>query len=207
MAHLRTRVPIAVLLLAALAVSSPALLASCGGGSASPVVASSTSPVPIPTPIPTPTPDPNVPPVGSGCAQPYPPNITRFAIKVLYKLKDYWIVDSTPLVGPDAAYCAAIGFTDGRSICAIRPEGTPDRSACEVWRAGTSKDTPPLPGPTWTLTTPDGVLHYCTGPASGCEHFTDGEMGPFSIKAYLGGIYHVCTQAGACADLNVERNL
>jgi hypothetical protein len=190
---------------AALVLSSLALSSGCG--SSSPAGPGTPSPTPIPTPVPTPTPDPNVPPAGSGCGQPYPPKITRFAIKVLYKLKDYWIVDSTPLVGPDAAYCAAVGFTDGRSICSIRPEGAPDRSACELWRAGTSKDTPPLPGPTWTLTTKDGKLHYCTGLESGCEHFTGDEMGPFSIKAYTGGLYTVCTTDGACADLDVERNL
>jgi hypothetical protein len=185
------------LLLPALALSS----SSCGGGSASPVVSST----PVPTPIPTPTPDPNVPPAGSGCGQPYPPKITRFAIKVLYRLPDYWIVDSTPLVGPDAAYCAAAGFTDGRSICSIRPEGASDRSACELWRAGTSKDTPPRPGPTWTLKTPDGKVGYCTGPASGCDHFTGDEMGPFSIKAIASGIYTVCTADGACAEQEVVR--
>jgi len=181
-------------------------LSSCGGNSPhNPVVANS----PSPTPIPTPTPDPNIPPASSGCGQPYPPAITRFGIKVSYKLKDYWIVDSTPLVGPDAAYCAAIGYTDGRSICTIRPEGAPDRSACEIWRVGMSKDTPPIAGPTFTLMTPDGVVHYCTGLASGCEHFAPGDEqgGPFQIKAYGGGIYTVCSEAGACADVNVERGL
>jgi len=74
--------------------------------------------------------------------------ITRFTVKIHLKEVDSWTIDATPLVGPDAAYCAAAGFTDGRSICSIRPEGASDRSACELWRAGTSKDTPPRPGPT-----------------------------------------------------------
>ena len=118
MAHPRSLVSGAAALAAALVLSSLPLLPSCGGsaGPAGPTL-------PSPTPIPTPTPDPNIPPVGSGCGQPYPPKITRFVIKVSYKLKDYWIVDSTPLVGVDGAYCAAIGFTDGRLICPIRPEG------------------------------------------------------------------------------------
>ena len=204
MAHLRTLVPGSAALAAAVGLLALPLLPSCGG-SGSPVRATSS---PSPTPVAaTPTPDPNIPPASSGCSQPYPPKITRFAIKVLYKLHDYWIVDSTPLVGPDAAYCTAVGFSDGRSICSIRPEGAPDRSACEVWRAGMSKDTPPLPGPTWTLTTKDGKVHYCTGLESGCEHFAGDEMGPFSVKAYTGGLYTVCTADGACADLDVERNL
>jgi hypothetical protein len=204
MAHPRSLVSGAAALAAALFLSSLPLLPSCGG-SGSPAAPT----LPSATPIPTPTPDPNIPPAGSGCGQPYPPKITRFVIKVSYKLKDYWIVDTTPLVGPDGAYCAAIGFSDGRSICAIRPEGAPDRSACEIWRAGMSKDTPPLAGPTWTLQTKDGVIHYCTGLASGCEHFAAGDEqgGPFQIKAYTGGLYTICTQDGACADIEVERNL
>jgi hypothetical protein len=204
MAHPRWLVSGAAALAAALVLSSLPLLPSCGG-SGSPA----TPVLPSPTPIPTPTPDPNIPPAASGCGQPYPPKITRFVIKVSYKLKDYWIVDSTPLVGPDGAYCAAIGFSDGRSICPIRPEGAADRSPCEIWRAGMSKDTPPLAGPTWTLQTKDGVIHYCTGLASGCEHFAAGDEqgGPFQIKAYTGGLYTICTQDGACADIEVERNL
>ena len=43
--------------------------------------------------------------------------------------------DSTPLVGP-ASYCAAIGFTDGRTRCPVRQEGATDRSACETDAVG-----------------------------------------------------------------------
>ena len=38
----------------------------------------------------------------------------------------------TPLVGPDAAYCAALGYTDGRLFCPPRLDGDPKREACEV---------------------------------------------------------------------------
>jgi hypothetical protein len=195
----------AVPLAAALALSL-SVLSSCGGSAtpSTPVTPSTPTPTPVAA---TPTPDPNIPPAGSGCGQPYPPDITRFGIKIAYKLQDYWIIDSTPLVGPDGAYCAAIGFTDGRLICPIRPEGAPDRSPCEIWRAGMSKDTPPRAGPTWTLTTKDGVVHYCTGLESGCEHFVGDDGGPFQIKAYTGGLYTVCSALGACADVDVDRGL
>ena len=33
-------------------------------------------------------------------------------------------MDSTPLVGPDGDYCLSIGFTDGRTICPLRPGGS-----------------------------------------------------------------------------------
>jgi hypothetical protein len=96
------------------------------------------------------TPDPNVPPAGSACGKPYPPPITRLTVKVHLKGSDYWTVDATPLVGPAAEHCLSIGFTDGRSICPLRPEGAEDRAACEEWRVGTAKDAG-RPGPTWTF--------------------------------------------------------
>jgi hypothetical protein len=191
--------------LGVVAVSALLVLGSCGGSS--PAGSSGT---PTPTPVVTPTPDPNIPPAGSGCGEPYPPKITRFNMKVQYKLRDYWIVDATPIIGPNALYCQTIGFDDGRQFCPVRPEGHPERAACELWRAGTSKDTPPRPGPTWKLTTKDGVVHLCTGAESGCDHFAPGEdgWGPFSIKVYTGGLYTVCAEKdGTCADLDVDRNL
>ena len=73
----------------------------------------------------TATPDPNVPPAGSGCGEPYPPMVTRFQAKIHQKDKDFWQLDSTPLVGPNVEYCWSVGFTDGRSICPVRPRARP----------------------------------------------------------------------------------
>ena len=178
------------------------LLQGCGG-SGSPTAGPTQTPVAVATPTPTPTPDPNIPPAESGCGKPYPPDITRIAVKIHLKDRDYWTVDSTPLVGPDAEYCAAVGFTDGRSICAIRPEGAPDRAACENWRAGIAKDTG-QPGPTWTFFPKDGPPTYCSGLEAGCDHH---ENGPFTVKAYKGGLYQACTALGACGQEDVDRNL
>ena len=172
------------------------LLLRCGAGTPTTVP----TPIATPTPAPTPTPDPNIPPVGSGCGQPYPPPITRFKIEVMFKLPEYTTVDSTPLVGPDVTYCLSAGFTDGRSICPVRLEGAPDREACELWRSGTAKDTG-KPGPTWTRTDfATGVTSYCSGADAPCER-----SGPFTVHAFKGGKYEVCTEAGACADIQVER--
>jgi hypothetical protein len=184
----------------ALLVGLSVLALSCGG-SAAPTVPPAPTPVPTPTPTPTPTPDPNVPPAGSACGKPYPPPISRFNVKVHLKEEDSWTVDATPLVGPDGAYCIAVGFPD-RTICPIRPEGAEDRLACELWRAGTAKDTG-QPGPTWTYVYPDGTTSYCTGMTGPCDHHPNG---PFTIRAVLGGIYRVCTEAGACSELDVDRN-
>jgi hypothetical protein len=187
-------------LLALACVAASLALVGCGGA-ASPT--SVPTPTATPTPVPTPTPDPNVPPPGSGCGKPYPPPISRFKVKVMYKLAEYYTVDSTPLVGPDVAYCASIGFDDGRSICTVRQEGVDDRLACELWRSGTAQDTG-QPGPTWTW------IEFGTGRTSFCSSAHDAPCGhlpnaQFTVKAYKGGTYRVCTEAGACGEVPVER--
>jgi hypothetical protein len=184
------------------AVLAVAAIAAACGGSGGPTTPPTPIPTPVPTPVPTPTPDPNVPPAGSACGKPYPPMVTRFNVKIHSKDVDYWTIDATPMVGPDAAYCASIGFGD-RTICPIRPEGAEDREACELWRVGTTKDTG-QPGPTWTITMKDGTTSYCTGPTGPCEHHPNG---PFSVKAFTGGLYKACSEAGACGDVDVDRNL
>ena len=130
----------------------------------------------------------DAPPIGSGCGRPYPPPVTRFNCKVHIKTTEYYSLDSTPLVGPDPAYCASVGFPE-RAICPIRPEGAVDRVACENWRVGTAKDTG-RPGPTWTKA--DGK--YCTGPDSGCQNHPDNQ---YKLFTYAGGSYIVTAENGA----------
>jgi hypothetical protein len=129
----------------------------------------------------------DAPPIGSGCGRPYPPPVTRFNCKVHLKGPVYTL-DSTPLVGPDPGYCASIGFPD-RAICPVRPEGTPDRVACEDWLVGKARDTG-RPGPTWTKA--DGS--YCTGPDSGCENHPDTQ---YQLLSYRSGTYTVTAENGA----------
>ncbi len=130
----------------------------------------------------------DAPPIGSGCGRPYPPPISRFNCKINLKNKQYYTLDSTPLVGPDVAYCTAVGYGD-RAICPLRVPGTPDRVACENWRVGKAKDTG-KPGPTWTKA--DGT--YCTGPDSGCQHHPDN---PYELLTYKGGSYIVSGETGS----------
>jgi hypothetical protein len=130
----------------------------------------------------------DAPPIGSGCGRPYPPQITRFNCGVHLKGGDHYTLDSTPLVGPDVAYCASIGFPD-RSICPVRPEGAPDREACENWRVGKAKDTG-RPGPTWSKG--DGSL--CAGPDSGCQNHPDTQ---YQLWTFVGGTYVVTAENGA----------
>jgi hypothetical protein len=118
-------------------------------------------PPPTPTPIPTPTPDPDIP------------------------APEYWTLDSTPLVGPDAGYCAEIGYTDFRSICPVRQDQSPERKTCEAWVMGRAKDTG-TPGPTWYWK----WEQYCTDlEKDGCEH---DETNPYSLHVLKPGWYQAC---------------
>jgi hypothetical protein len=127
-------------------IASGLMVAACSN-TQTPTAAPTPVPLPSATAAPDPTPDPSIPPAGSGCGQPYPPPISQLKVKNHFHTPQYWIIDSTPLVGPDLGYCREIGFTDGRSYCPVRPEGHPERVACEAWAVGTAEDTG-KPGPT-----------------------------------------------------------
>jgi hypothetical protein len=125
-------------------------------------------------------------------------------VKVHFKQRDFWNLDSTPLVGHDVAYCRRIGFTDGRSLCPVRPEGAPDRVACENWRVGVAKDTA-RPGPTWIRIDAAKQESYCLrhlGGVSECEHHPDN---PYQLLAMMRGTYQACTASGVCGTVYVDR--
>jgi hypothetical protein len=160
------------------------------------------APAPSPSPDPVeppeepsdePTPEPS--PTANGCGSPTPPPISRFNVKVHLRGASFWTLDATPLVGPDAAYCASIGFTDGREYCPVRPEGHPEREACEAAMVGKALDTG-RPGPTWRL---DGS--FCSG-ADDCENHPENQ---YFVKAYASGSYQACARNGACGVLDVSR--
>jgi hypothetical protein len=116
-------------------------------------------------------------------------------VKIHQRGDSRWVLDSTPLVGPDAAYCAKIGFTDGRSMCPVRVEGHPEREACELFVTGRARDTG-RSGPTWYV---DGSL--CTG-KPGCENHADNQ---YQVYAYKGGLYKACGKNDVCGDVTVDR--
>jgi hypothetical protein len=143
--------------------------------------------------------NPDVPPPDQGCYDPFPPPISSFGIKVELKNGDFWTLDSTPQIRANGAYCAQIGYTDGRTFCPVRAEGTAQRVPCEGWRVGIAKDTGLL-GPTWTR---DGA--FCTGEASGCANDPHNQ---FHVLVYAsdGGShnYKACTDVGFCGSLDVD---
>lgn len=194
----------------------PAALAlaalACGGGeTATPTrpapppevafVPTAPAPQPTPTPIPGSEPDPDpapaIPGGGGGgsasCGEPVPPPISRVNVKLHGQGGDRSLLDSTPVVGPDAAYCKRIGYTDGRTFCPVRVEGHPERVACETLRVGRASDTG-RPGPTWTA---NGKR--CNGPDGGtaCMNHPDNQ---YLVFAYGSGTFRACTASGVCGE-------
>ncbi len=152
-----------------------------------------TSPTPTPTPGPTPTPTPSPTPTPTtGCGDPLP---VVSNIKVVIHLQGpvRWTLDATPLVH-NAEYCAEIGFP-GRLDCPVRPEGDPERSACEEYALGYAEDTG-RQGPTWYR---DGQL--CNG--TDCENHPDNQ---YLVWAYESGIYQACSnKSDVCGGVEVNR--
>jgi hypothetical protein len=160
------------------------------------------TPAPSPSPSTSPSPDAGGQPspgTGEGaaeCGQPLPPAVAVVDVKVHLRGTDNWVLDSTPLVGPDADYCKAIGFTDGRAMCPVRPEGNPQRSACELYAVGRAKDTGRA-GPTWYL-----GGRFCAGKSSGCENNGDNQ---YQLNTYASGTFQACIASGVCGELAVQR--
>ncbi len=117
-------------------------------------------------------------------------------MKVHQRGAEAWTLDSTPLVGPDAAYCASIGFTDGRTVCPVRQEGNPERQACELYVTGRATDTG-RPGPTWS-----SANGLCTGRASGCENTADNQ---YQLRIFQGGVFKACGKNGVCGEVQADR--
>jgi hypothetical protein len=161
------------------------------------------APAPKATPSPTPestdpTPSPTPTPAGGAaeCGDPLPPAVTRIQVNVHLRGSERWILDSTPLVGPDVEYCRKIGFTDSRSYCPVRPEGNPQRSACEEYAVGRAKDTGRA-GPTWYR---NGS--FCTGRPSGCQNNGDNQ---YLLDVYSGGTYTACASNGVCGEVEADK--
>ena len=149
-----------------------------------------------PTPEASPQPSPSASPAGGteGCGDPLPPPLSAINAKVHIRGGDRWVLDSTPLV-TDAAFCAKIGFPD-RTNCPVRPEGHPERTACELYVTGRAVDTG-RPGPTWYF---GGSL--CKGQASGCENHPENQ---YQLLVWAGGTYRACGKNGVCGEVVVDK--
>lgn len=162
-------------------------------GAPTPTASPSASPAPEDS---QPSPAPGGSEASAACDTPLPPAVSKMDAKVHLRGASAWILDATPLVGPDVEYCKKIGFTDGRTFCAVRPEGNPQRAACELYAVGKAKDTNRA-GPTWYA---DGQL--CQKGANGCENHPDNQ---YLLLAYRGGTYSACAGNNVCGEVVVDR--
>jgi hypothetical protein len=169
------------------------------------MVPTAPAPQPTPTPVPGSEPDPDPVPAipggggggSSSCGPPVPPPLSRMNVKVHGRSGERYVLDATPIVGPDVAYCRVIGFTDGRQFCPVRVEGHPERQACEAARVGRAADTG-RSGPTWSA---NGKR--CNGPdgSTSCMNHPDNQ---YLVFAYGSGTFRACTAGGVCGEVAVQ---
>jgi hypothetical protein len=138
---MRTSPALAALLWAA-ALST---LIQCGSSASTPGTPTPVAAQPTPTPAPTPTPI-GVIPSGLAC-NPTPPPIVRMQVTVHSRDGGRIVLDSKPLVANVDDYCDRVGF-GGWKFCDTRPEGDPQRVACDYMVTGQAEDTRRW-GPTW----------------------------------------------------------
>jgi hypothetical protein len=122
-----------------------AALVACGSSSKTPTAGPSTTPG-VATPTPVPTPAGIILPSGMMCS-PTPPPLLRMHIKVQAEDGSRTILDSSPLVPNVDNYCDRVGFGAWK-FCETRPEGDPQRVACDYLAVGIASDTGRW-GPRW----------------------------------------------------------
>ncbi len=130
-------------------------------------------------------------PSSSSCGLPTPPSVAQVAVRVESVQPGLAsTLRAEPLIGPNASYCSAIGFLDGRVLCPIRPDGAADRAACiaaQLARPGQAL--------VWSR---DG--HACSGRSAGCASVVGD---PLRLQAFERGAYTVCVGT-VCAGLAIE---
>jgi hypothetical protein len=176
---------------------------TCGGAS-SPhtstavvptTLAAAPTPSPTATPEPGPTREPDIDP--SACTNPTPPPLARIDVKILIWGASRLILDATPIVGPDPDYCERIGYTDRRRFCPPRPEGNPERGACDDLLVGRALDTDRY-GPTWTVNGKNCV-NYAVRPPF-CNNHPDNQ---FLVEAFGPGMYEACSRSNVCGGIQI----
>jgi hypothetical protein len=145
------------LILVVLCVGAGLELARCGSSASTPTSAPTpivTIPQPSPTASPSPSPTSSPTPGGSSglpagmVCSPTPPPLYRMHVKVHSKDNlGRLVLDSKPLVMNVNGYCDRVGFGDWK-FCDTRPEGDPQRVACDYLVTGRAQDTGRW-GPTW----------------------------------------------------------
>jgi hypothetical protein len=192
------------------------VLAQCGSSSSTPTSSPTpivTIPQPMPTasPSPAPTASPSPAPGGSSglpagmVCNPTPPPLYRMHAKIHSKDNlGRLVLDSKPLVMNVDHYCDRVGFGDWK-FCDTRPEGDPQRVACDYLVTGKAQDTGRW-GPTWYYGD-----QLCSSASGSCaNHSTE----QFMAIAKASGRYVACasenwpvtTNGMRCAEIEIVVN-
>jgi hypothetical protein len=165
------------ILAAAACVAAAVTFTRCGSDPAAPP----TTPTPLPTPVPTPTPKPLIVlPPGMVC-DPTPPPLLWVKFGKWRPRGPGWVLDSEPIVKNVDHYCAQVGLGDWQ-YCQTRPEGDPQREACDYLMTGIAKDTGRW-GLTWAV---DGM------PCDGKNQCLNHDDNQFKAIAKDSGLFEAC---------------
>jgi hypothetical protein len=158
-------------------------LASCGSDPSTPTPVRMPVVVASPTPAPSPTPAKaaTLPP-GMVCGDPTPPPMLRMNVRIHGYEGSRVVFDSKPVVPNTNGYCDKAGFGDWK-YCDTRPEGHPERVACDYLVAGISEETGRW-GPTWYF----GDTLCGSDPTKCAHHPTEQFMTVGKVK----GTYEAC---------------
>jgi hypothetical protein len=86
-----------------------------------------------------------------------------------------------------------------RRCCPVRPEGHPQRVACEEALMGRARDTGRV-GPSWTV---NGKP--CTSPESTViPRCTNHPSNQYLVFVYGPGVYRGCAENGVCGEVQVK---
>jgi hypothetical protein len=169
-------------------VGAVTFLVQCGSSPATPTAnptPGGVTPSATPTASPTPGGSSGLP-AGMVCSSPTPPPILRMHVKVHDDGGDRKVLDSKPLVVNIDNYCDKVGFGDWK-FCDTRPEGHPERVACDYLVTGKAEDTGRW-GPTWFFGN-DLCAYF---PASCANHATE----QFMAVAKTKGTFEACAADG-----------
>jgi hypothetical protein len=181
---------------------------ACGGSPStptavkSPVISTSPSPSASPSPSPTPQSSPSLP-AGMSCGSPTPPPLYRMSLKVHARDGNRTILDSKPIVLSVDGYCEKAGFGDWK-FCETRPEGHPERAACDYLVVGKSEATGRW-GPSWYF----GDDEECGTNAESCvnhptEQFMAVAKKPGAYVACIAGDKPVADGSSRCGEIEIQ---
>lgn len=149
----------------------------------------------IPSESYTPGPECEWLPAPTVCDSPTPGPLGRWEVKVHVRGPNWTTYDSTPLVGPDADFCKAIGYTDGRWYCPPRTEGGAEAQA-EIGACNALVVGDPTNYPAW-------YWNERLVPSGGLDEGVVHDENPYHllVRPELRGSIKVCSQSSVCGSV------